>query len=114
MSIDILVTGNIAIREMTFGGKAGTVVPGHEHNFDHMSYVPRGAARFELLGADDEVLKSIVKRATDGFNFILIKAGLRHRITALTDDALVHCVYSHRTPQGDVVQEYDGWSRAYV
>ncbi len=32
-----------------------------------------------------------------------------HRATEIA----AWCVYSHRTPQGDVVQEYNGWERAY-
>lgn len=108
------VLGNIFVRPMTFGGKAGTVVEGHEHNFDHTTYVVRGAVRIERLAVDGAVERVVDKRATDGHNYLLIKAGVRHRLTALTDDALAHCIYAHRTPQGDVVHEYDGWSPAYV
>lgn len=101
------VSGNIFIREMRFD-KAGDVVEGHAHNFDHTTYVSRGALRFETDG------KSIEKHAADGRNWALIKAGVKHRIVALEDNSMGHCIYAHRTPQGEVVQEWDGWEQGYV
>ena len=105
------VQGNIFIREMRFD-KAGQIVDGHAHNFDHTTYVAHGAALIEALADDDSVLRSVVKRASDGFNFVLIAAGVRHRITAL-EPSVLHCIYAHRNPQGDVVEHYDGWMRGY-
>lgn len=107
-----LVSGNVFIREMRFQ-KAGDVVEGHTHNFDHTTYVARGALRIERLDGD-QVVQSVEKRATDGRNWVLIKAGVCHRITALDDASIGHCIYAHRNPQGDVVQEYDGWDESYV
>lgn len=108
-----LISGNIFIRPMQFA-QAGDVVQGHTHNFDHTTYVVRGSLLIEAVDAEGNVTKSVVKKASDGHNWVLIKAEVRHRITALEDNSLGHCVYAHRTPQGDVVQEYDGWSDAYV
>lgn len=111
--MEFWVAGNLGIRQMDFA-KAGDFREGHDHNFDHTSYVPRGAARFELLdGKDGKVIRMVVKRASDGYNWVTIEAGKWHRITAEEDNSLVQCIYAHRTPQGDVVQEYDGWSPAY-
>lgn len=106
-------SGNIFIREMRFP-KAGAVVHGHAHNFDHTTYVARGSVRVERLAPDGTVERIVVKRAGDGFNWLLIQAGVIHRLTALEDESMAHCIYSHRTPQGDVVVEHDGWSEAYV
>lgn len=108
-----LVSGNIFIRPMEFA-RSGESVEGHEHNFDHTTYVVRGALRFEKLDADGNMTRSIEKRAVDGRNWVLIEAGVKHRITALEDNSLGHCIYAHRNPQGEVVQEYDGWQAAYV
>ncbi len=107
-----LVSGNLLIRPMEFE-RAGGVVEGHSHNFDHTTYVVRGALRFEHLDAGGTVLRAVDKHATDGHNWALIKAGAIHRITALEDNSLGHCIYSHRNPQGEVVQEYDGWMAGY-
>ena len=107
-----LVSGNIFIREMKFE-KAGDVVTGHTHNFDHTTYVVRGALRIEALADDSSVLRSVEKRASDGHNWVLIKAEVRHRITALEAGTTAHCIYAHRNPQGNVVQKYDGWTPGY-
>ena len=101
------ISGNILIRPMRFEA-AGDVVEGHAHNFDHTTYVVRGAIRIEADG------RSVEKRAAEGHNWVLIKAGVKHRITALEDNTLGHCIYSHRTPQDEIVQHYDGWEKAYV
>lgn len=112
-TIGEFISGNLYIRPMPFN-KAGDVVDGHEHNFDHTTYVVRGALLIESLNPDGTVKKSATKRASDGFNWVLIKAGVRHRITALEDNSIGHCIYAHRNPQGEVVQEYDGWGFAYI
>jgi hypothetical protein len=44
----------------------------------------------------------------------LIKAGVEHEIIALSDDAEFVCVYSHRTPQGEVSEFPTGWEPAYL
>lgn len=106
------VSGNIFIREMRFP-KAGDVVDGHAHDFDHTTYVARGALRIERLGVDGKVERSVVKRASDGHNWVLIRAGVWHRLTALEDDSMGHCIYSHRNPQGNVVQVDEGWAQAH-
>lgn len=107
------VSGNVFIRPMLFE-KKGDVVNGHTHNFDHTTYVPRGGLRFELLDAAGNVARSTDKWAAEGHNHVLIRAGACHRITALEDGSLGHCIYAHRNPQGDVVQDYDGWTPGYV
>ena len=111
--MDYFTPGNVFVRQMPFE-KAGDQVQGHRHNFDHVTYVVRGGLRIERLDDDGNVLKVVEKRARDGFNWLLIEAGKVHRITALEDKSLGHCIYAHRNAQGEVVQEYDGWMPAYV
>ena len=105
-------SGNIFIRPMCFA-QMGAVVNGHAHNFDHTTYIIRGAVKIEKLNEAGEVVKTITKKASDGHNWALIKAGVCHRITALEADTEAHCIYAHRNPQGDVVEEYEGWAGAY-
>ena len=107
-----LISGNIFIRPMPFD-QAGSTVEGHAHNFDHTTYVVRGSVRIEALDDAGNVLRSVVKKASDGYNWVLIRAGVIHRLTAQEANSLAHCIYAHRTPQGDVVQDWDGWSPAY-
>lgn len=105
------IAGNIFVRPMHFE-KAGQVIEGHAHNFDHTTYVIRGAIRVET--PFEQTRRVVEKRASDGHNWLLIRAGVAHKITALEDDTEAHCIYAHRNPQGEVVQEYDGWTRGYV
>lgn len=98
--------GNIFIRRNRM--QRGDVIHGHAHAFDHVSYVTAGAATVKTAGAERTI------RATDDRNYILIRAGVTHAITALEDGTKFDCVYSHRTPQGDVSFEYTGWDGAYV
>lgn len=100
------VAGNIFVRPNRMA--KGQVINGHTHNFDHVSYVTAGAVTVKA----GDVTRTI--RATDDKNWLLIRAGVKHEITALEDGTKFDCVYSHRTPQGDVVEEYTGWDAAYV
>lgn len=102
------VSGNLYVRQMRFP-TAGLVVNGHAHNFDHTTYILHGALRIEALNDAGDVVRSAIKRATDDRNWVLIKAGVIHRITAEEDNSVGHCLYSHRDQQGEVVQAYNGW-----
>lgn len=106
------VSGNIFIREMNFDERGG-VVEGHAHNFDHTTYIVRGSVKIESLNADGSVKQTVTKRAVDGHNWVLIKAGIFHRLTQLEPNSMGHCIYAHRNPKGEVVEAYDGWSESY-
>lgn len=111
--------GNIFIRPNEVE-KAGDFIEGHKHNFDHVTLIRRGRFRIEVLedisaaavegGAIPKVLKAVEKSAGE---YVLIRAELVHRLTALEDHSAFLCIYAHRTPQGDVVQEYTGWEHAF-
>lgn len=107
------VSGNIFIREMDFE-QFGGVVEGHTHNFDHTTYIVRGSVRIESLNEDGSVKQSVIKRAVDGHNWVLIKANVCHRLTQLEPNSMGHCIYAHRNPQAEIVQAYDGWTEGYV
>lgn len=104
------ISGNIFIRPMR-GEKAGDLMAdGHEHKFDHTTIVFTGAVHVEARLPDGTVLQ-LDCTAPGSF---LVKKDVFHKITATADNTEAWCVYSHRTPQGDVVQEYTGWEKAYV
>ena len=62
--------GNIFIRE----GKLdrANIMAGHEHNFDHVTYIAKGAARIEKLDAADNV----VAGGAGGGSFSAASAGV--------------------------------------
>jgi quercetin dioxygenase-like cupin family protein len=105
-------SGNVFIREMRFEGMKP--VEGHAHNFDHTTYCAKGSMKVEALDNVGKTLRSTTVSAEDGLNWVLIEAGVCHRITPLVEGTLGHCIYAHRTPQGEVVQQYTGWGPAYV
>lgn len=43
----------------------------------------------------------------------LVRADTDHEIVALAPDTELWCVYSHRTPQGEISQVATGWDKAY-
>lgn len=102
-------SGNIFIRPNPLP-KAGDKTDGHTHNFDHTTIVFKGAIHVKATLPDS----SVIERDYVAPAHCLIKADVTHEITALVDDTVFWCVYSHHTPQGDVVQDYDGWTDAYV
>lgn len=112
------VSGNVFIRPMPHRLDAvGACVQGHAHPFDHTSIVLLGAARFEWIKPDGQIVVLDRYAADDEFRdsrcHVLIKAGAVHKITALALNTIVWCVYSHRTPQGEVCQVRTGWDDGY-
>lgn len=102
-------SGNIYIRPNKLV-KAGDKVKGHTHNHDHTTLFLKGPFRVRAKLPDG----SVVERDFISPAHCLIRADVEHEITALADDCEFWCVYSHRTPQGDIVQEFTGWEPAYV
>jgi quercetin dioxygenase-like cupin family protein len=103
------VSGNIFIRQALVGAAKGDQIVGDVHNFDHTTYVVSGSIHVHAT-APDGTTREVTKSAGQ---WVLIKADVKHTITALEDGTTVHCVYAHRTPQGEVVQEFTGWETAY-
>lgn len=100
------VSGNIYIRPNRL--KEGEVVSGHTHHFDHTTIFFTGTFRVEatLPGG------AYITRLFQAPAHCLIRADVKHEITALTDGEF-WCVYSHRDPQGRITQVYTGWPEAY-
>jgi hypothetical protein len=101
------VSGNIFIRKMFEFVDAGTVNPPHAHNFDHTTFVFTGAVHVKAETPDGRKIEHDFHAPTS----FLVKANVLHEITALENGTTVWCVYSHRTPQGDITQEWTGWEQ---
>lgn len=98
------ISGNVFIRPNTLA-KAGESVGGHMHNFDHTTIVFSGSLRVNATLPDG----TVIEREFTAPSHFLVKRDVLHAITALEDHTVYWCIYSHRTPQGDVVQEWNGW-----
>lgn len=103
------ISGNLYLRPVELK-TAGDVLPGHKHRFSHTTFVVRG--RVKVVASYDATPR-MEKEFGPGEHF-LVKQDWTHQITALTDDVFFMCIYSHRTPQGEVTQVYEGWDGAYM
>lgn len=100
-------SGNIYIRKNLLPA-AGDRVDGHKHNFDHTTIVFTGAVHVTARLPGGEVIERDFA-APDHF---LVRADVEHLIVATESGTEFWCVYSHRAPQGDVVQAWTGWEDA--
>lgn len=101
-----LISGNIFIRKNFM--RVGDVVQGHTHNFDHTTIFHQGKFSVKWTAKDGRTGVEEFQAPTHA----LIKKDVVHEISCL-EDGEFWCVFSHRTPQGDVVQEAIGWMEAY-
>lgn len=101
-------SGNIFIRPTKLEN-VGDHVPGHTHNFDHTTIFFKGAFHVKATLPNGQIIERDFKAPSH----CLIKAEVLHEITALEPNSEFWCVYSHREPQGDIVQEVTGWMEAY-
>jgi quercetin dioxygenase-like cupin family protein len=101
------ISGNVFIRKMS--RKAGEVVAGHKHNFDHTTIFFSGSWRVRATLPDGRTIEQDFVAPSHA----LIRKDVEHEI-ACTADGEFWCVYSHRTPQGEVTQLATGWAPAYM
>lgn len=112
------VLGNIFTRTMYFA-KAGEVVHGHTHNFDHVTLVLAGGVRIkygrkingEMVFEGEREFYAPKQMNGDGGQEaqVLIKKDIFHEITALEDNTHCWCVFAHRDPDtGEVVETWNG------
>lgn len=87
----ISYVSNVFIRQMTFV-KAGDVEPGHVHAFDHITLLASGRLRLDVPDGVHEFKAP---------QHIFIKAGVKHKMTALENGTVAHCIHAIR--DGDLV-----------
>jgi len=111
------------------GMRPGQVTAGHSHNFDHTSIffcrrwrVRRWRPIVNKAGEPQRLADgSTAYHETDDFErdtsfHVLTEANSKHEFTFLGPDNVVGracCVFSHHTPQGEVVEHHAGWHQAY-
>ncbi len=104
-------TGSIYVREPDKMLPTGEVIDGHAHTFDHTTFFVTGLWLVSCE-VDGKEFKQKVEGGHPGSR-LLIRANIKHRLEVLRGPACYACVYSHRTPDGEVVEEYTGWHGAY-
>lgn len=110
--MDIEVLGPIALRKFTLE-KVCEASVGHQHNYDHVTFVQRGRIKvIYRLTPDGPEQES---REFGVGEMVLIKAQVSHTIKALEPGTQYACVFTHRDfDSGEAVQVYNGNAQAYV
>lgn len=131
--------GNIYIRPWTLE-KRGDALPGHTHNFDHTTIIT-GPISVKVKRPNQPEFERSWPLELGQFKYLPIRKDTHHTISSIAptmEMALAQienmtldelrfklaslmsgpvrglCVYAHRTPQGEVVQEYDGYPDSYT
>lgn len=105
--------GNIFVR--TSGKmRRGDKVPGHTHNFDHVTFFRSGSFLVKAQLPDGRVIEREFG-AVNHMNgdFVHIGRDIDHEFSALEDGSEYVCIYSQRNHLGEVVPTYEGWEPAY-
>jgi hypothetical protein len=104
------VSGNIYIRPCLLS-KKGDSVQGHEHNFDHTTIFFSGSFHVKTYDPGTDTRQEMDFTAPD---FMLIKKHVHHEIISTSEgESIFWCVYSHRDPNGEVVQEFNHRQESY-
>jgi len=104
------VWGNLYIRAMSFE-RAGSMVATHTHRFDHITMLSSGAVSVKWKDTQTGKTGEGVWKAP---TFFMVKKLFEHEFTALEDNTLGFCVFSHRDPNsGEVVNNFNGYMAAY-
>jgi quercetin dioxygenase-like cupin family protein len=90
-------SGNIFIRECRLP-KAGDILPLHVHRYDHTMDFTRGRAIVRTITEQGVTCEKELAAGAD----YLVPAGVKHEITALTDDVLFKCIFVHRDAVGKI------------
>lgn len=112
------ISGNIFIRPNVMD-KVGDKCGNHTHNFDHTTIVFQGRVRVKAYRANEDgspgefICERTFGGPEDETRHFLVKARVCHDIEALEPNTIFWCVYSHRTPQGEVTTINTGWQDAY-
>jgi hypothetical protein len=106
--MDILLRGGFGIRRGELQGVGASTIT-HKHTFDHITHLQH-AGRVEMLDDEGNVVR--FKDCPAG-GFAFIAKGAMHRIVCTGERLLYECLYIHRNPDGEIVDEYDGWMPGY-
>lgn len=80
--------GGVYVKELIMYNR-GSAVEQHVHKFDHLSLLARGSVMVE-----EEHEDVACTRTYQAPTAVLIRAGIKHKIVALTDDVLWYCIHA--------------------
>ena len=96
--VEIHFSDGIFIKQMHIP-KAGTIVPQHAHEYDHLSMLAAGAVRVWAGGLSEKEYVAPIG--------IPIAAGVKHRFLSLVDNTVIYCIHNiSRTGEVDIAEEH--------
>lgn len=95
--------GPIGIRPIHLPKRFDIIEP-HDHEFDHACLVLNGSVKATGTNKDGVTWEKDYKKG-DMWN---VEAFSMHGITALEENTVIYCIFTHRSPDGKIVQEYTG------
>ena len=109
--------GNLYRRQMVVKERFAQV-EGHQHHYDHMTYLIRGKVIMTTWKEGTDGKKhpgTSVEKEFQAPSAILIRKNNFHKFTALTDDAILECVYAIRDSKtGEFSESFDGSLHPYT
>jgi quercetin dioxygenase-like cupin family protein len=96
VSVEIKLTDDLFIKTATVAD-AGTIIPTHAHRYDHITLLAYGSMRVEAGG---EMLGDYT-----GPVGILIRAGVKHTMTTLTEGVVFACIHALHGTEGVEIDE---------
>jgi quercetin dioxygenase-like cupin family protein len=94
---DIILVGNLFVKQMHFE-KAGDVMRGHSHKFDHPTLVGKGSVKVRVNGQDTEFKAP---------HMVYISKDSVHEITALEDGTTAYCIHPIRGEKQEDIYGHD-------
>lgn len=91
--VQLGTVANLWTRQMHFV-RAGDTEKPHDHHFDHLTLLAKGAVRVTVDGVTSEFKAP---------QMIYIRAHKLHTITALEDNTLAYCIHALRDPEGELL-----------
>lgn len=95
---EIGIVGNIFIRKVKLTGHQ--MLPGHQHNFDHATFVGQGRVRVTITYPDGRMTVTEYTAPT----FFEVPADATHQVEALSDGAICYCAFAVRDPSGEIAE----------
>lgn len=107
--------GNLFLRPMDFP-EVGSVVSGHTHKFDHVTWLSRGSVVCRAQECDPvtkEPIGPAVERAYQAPAAILIARNFKHEFVALEPGTRADCIFALRDFDGKPSDHWNGDLSAY-
>jgi cupin superfamily acireductone dioxygenase involved in methionine salvage len=95
----VQIKGNVVIRPITFASRH-QVLPGHRHNFDHVTMVAVGTVRFSMSFPDGTTKEETHTAPA----WVEVPKEATHQIESMTDHAQCYCVFACRDEDGAVAE----------